>query len=118
MYYVNGIEQIEHGSSWVNLFRFIGSVYGKGVYFATEAECADGFSTQGSNGHKFMYHSKVLTGDFTNGSEGLRAPPPKDPNERSIKYDSVVDNTTNPRKWVIFEDYQAYPGYIIVYIKK
>ena len=60
-----------------------------------------------------MYLSKVLTGEFTRGDPSCIVPPPKDPNKKTIKFDSVVDNVMNTRIYVIFFDNQAYPEYLI-----
>ena len=40
-------------------------------------------------------------------------PPPKDPQNPVVLYDSVVDNVQNPAMFVIFYDPQAYPDYHI-----
>ena len=93
----------------------LGARFGNGAYFATEAHFAHGYAKDGPNGEKYMYRSQVLTGDFTQGESGLLVAPSKDPADSSIKYDSVVDSPSNPGQWVIFGDFLAYPGHIIVY---
>ena len=60
-----------------------------------------------------MYLSKVLTGEFTRGDPSYIVPPPKDPAKKEVKFDSVVDNTTNTKIYVVFFDNQAYPEYLI-----
>ena len=35
-----------------------------------------------------------------------------DPNE---KFDSVVDNVTNPVMYILFKDYEYYPEYLITF---
>ena len=85
------------------------------MYFATYATLSDGYAKPNAAGHRHMYQSKVLAGEFTRGDSSLLVPPAKDPNKPSIKFDSVVDNTTTPKIFVVFQDYQAYPEYLITY---
>ena len=95
------------------LSSFAGTAYGKGVYFATFASLSHGYAAADPTGHKHMYLSKVLTGEFTRGDSSLIVPPPKDPNKKEVKYDSVVDNMANTKIYVVFFDNQAYPDYLI-----
>ena len=61
-----------------------------------------------------MYIAKVLVGDYTCGKSGMKAPPSKnDPDNPGLLYDSVVDNTSNPTMYVIFQDNQYYPEYLL-----
>uniref|UniRef100_A0A3Q0R8Y3 Poly [ADP-ribose] polymerase n=1 Tax=Amphilophus citrinellus TaxID=61819 RepID=A0A3Q0R8Y3_AMPCI len=88
--------------------------------FAVDASCAadDTYSTPNQNGEKFMYVCLVLTGDFTNGTSDMIVPPQKDNSTGIISthlYDSVVDDKTNPKKFFIFHDTQAYPEYLITF---
>ncbi len=63
-----------------------------------------------------MFLSKVLVGCYTQGSSGLRKPPPLDPNDPYGKaYDSCVDNVYDPRVFVVFDSAQCYPEYVIEY---
>ena len=91
----------------------LGTAYGKGVYFATFASLSNGYAKPDASGHKHMYLSRVLTGEFTRGNNQLIVPPQKHPTNKTIKYDSVVDNESNPRIYVIFSDTQAYPEYLV-----
>ena len=61
-----------------------------------------------------MYYASVLTGEFTQGQSGMRVPPAK-VSDRSRLYDSVVDNPNAPGIFVIFNDTQAYPDYLITF---
>jgi len=54
----------------------------------------------------------VLVGDTTLGNSSYRRPPEK---SSGVLYDSVTDNLNNPTMFIIFENYQAYPLYIINY---
>lgn len=103
------------------------SSLGGGVGFAVRAEGARNASRpayQGSYSNdavKFMFYARVLTGDYTQApntitykKELLKAPPHKDP-EKSIRYDSVVDDVKVPRQYVVFNNDQSYPEYLITY---
>ena len=96
---------------------FVGAWYGKGCYFATHAGLsAKSYSDKGST-DKHMYMCKVLTGDYTQVGKGSQiiVPPLKDENNPDVRYDCVVEHATDPKEWVIFNDAQAYPEYIIVF---
>uniref|UniRef100_H3A6R6 Poly [ADP-ribose] polymerase n=1 Tax=Latimeria chalumnae TaxID=7897 RepID=H3A6R6_LATCH len=90
-------------------------VYGEGTYFAVNASYSAGDTysqpEQGSQ-KKMIYRAKVLTGDYCKGQQGFKEPPLKDPKGRE-RYDSVVDGD-NPTMYVVFQDNQAYPEYLIV----
>ncbi|XP_064010575.1 protein mono-ADP-ribosyltransferase PARP10 isoform X2 [Pogoniulus pusillus] len=94
-----------------------GTLYGLGVYFAVSAAlpAQDRFSPPSSDGSKFIFVAQVLTGDFVKGSPGLRAPPLRaQPGHcPPRRYHSVVDNSQHPTIFVIFNDTQAYPQYLI-----
>lgn len=62
-----------------------------------------------------MFLAKVLVGKFTSGKEGIKTPPPIDPNKRELLYDSVVDKTEDPTLFVVFHDDQCYPEYLITF---
>ncbi|KAJ6665482.1 hypothetical protein lerEdw1_003323 [Lerista edwardsae] len=89
---------------------------GKGTYFAVHANYSanDTYSVPDSNGRKYMYLARVLTGDYCVGTAGQITPPPKTPGGVDL-YDSVADSTTNPSMFVIFRDAQAYPEYLITF---
>lgn len=93
-------------------------VYGDGVYFASNANysAGDTYSPRDFNNNKRVYRCRVLTGEFCRGTKGTKVPPNK-PRAGSahILFDSVVDNPTNPGIFVIFNDTQAYPEYLITF---
>ncbi|KAL0151574.1 hypothetical protein M9458_053123, partial [Cirrhinus mrigala] len=92
-----------------------GAMYGNGTYFAVDPRySAQGYSTPDVNGHKHMYLARVLVGDFTQGKKGLPVPPAKSSNSADL-YNSVTNNMTNPTMFVIFNDVQAYPEYLITF---
>lgn len=93
-----------------------GIVYGKGVYFARDAVYSNKYCCPDSNGHKFIYFTWVLTGEYTVGTSKMALPPPKNTSsEPHVLFDSTVDNQTNPALYVIYNDSQNYPAYLIKY---
>ncbi|KAA0703895.1 Poly [ADP-ribose] polymerase 14 [Triplophysa tibetana] len=92
-----------------------GAMYGNGTYFAVDASySAKGYSKPDAIGHKRMYLARVLVGDFTQGKQGILVPPTKRSNSADL-YNSVTDNTNRPTMFVIFNDVQAYPEYLITF---
>ncbi|KAJ3609479.1 hypothetical protein NHX12_024000 [Muraenolepis orangiensis] len=95
------------------------TAYGMGVYFALSAKLSlqDQYSPPNADGHKFIFVAKVLTGDFTQGSLNMKAAPLKENDDIPLRYDSVTDNLRKPTMFVIFNDTQAYPEYLITCLK-
>ncbi|XP_070548669.1 protein mono-ADP-ribosyltransferase PARP14-like [Ptychodera flava] len=93
------------------------AVYGRGCYFALDAYYSSSatYSPPDTNGHKYMYVCKVLTGEYTKGKQEMLVPPSKDPNNTTDYFDCVVDDTANPTIFVIFNDAMAYPEYLITF---
>ena len=93
-----------------------GTVYGKGSYFAVNASYSNKYSGQSGEKTRFMFLASVLTGQYILGGRGLRRPPLKDPgNPASDLYDSCVDKEEDPKIYVIFNDEQCYPLFLIKY---
>ncbi|NWZ64325.1 PAR11 polymerase, partial [Acrocephalus arundinaceus] len=106
------------------------AVYGKGTYFARDASYSshfckesmkhgDTFQIHGVNlqphlhrPDKVMFLARVLTGDYIGGDSKYMRPPSKDGSFVNL-YDSCVDNTWNPKIFVIFDANQIYPEYLI-----
>ena len=97
------------------LFFLIGTAYGNGVYFARDASYSMSYAKpQYSGSNRKMYIAKVLVGVYTKGASGMKAPPSKnDPNNPGVRYDSVVNNIQNPTMYIIFQDNQYYPEYLL-----
>ncbi|NWY57574.1 PAR15 polymerase, partial [Chionis minor] len=95
------------------------AVIGNGTYFAVDASYSaqNTYSRPDMNGRRWMYLARVLTGQYCTGSKGLITPPPKDPADPTDLYDSVVDDVNSPKMFVIFNDIQAYPEYLITFRK-
>ncbi|KAL4629917.1 poly ADP-ribose polymerase 10 isoform X1 [Arapaima gigas] len=91
------------------------TVYGQGVYFAVNSVISvlDQYSPPNADGHKFVFVTKVLTGDFTKGKHEMKAAPLKEDSEIPLRYHSVTDSMESPTLFVIFNDTQAYPEYLI-----
>ncbi|KAL5022101.1 hypothetical protein ScPMuIL_001256 [Solemya velum] len=119
-----------HGTSQeatdsINLYGFNRSycgknatAYGEGVYFASDASysCSTTYARPDSRGNQRVYQSKVLTGEYTRGKQGLRVAPYKDA-AKHILFDCVVGGGGTPSIFVIFHDTQAYPEYLITFGK-
>ncbi|MEQ2200944.1 hypothetical protein XENOCAPTIV_005214, partial [Xenoophorus captivus] len=91
------------------------TVYGQGVYFAVNSALSvqDQYSPPNADGYKFIFASKVLTGDFTKGCHSMKTAPLKETGDIPLRYDSVTDDITKPTMFVIFNDTQAFPEYLI-----
>ncbi|XP_053379629.1 protein mono-ADP-ribosyltransferase PARP12-like isoform X2 [Mercenaria mercenaria] len=91
-----------------------GTAYGKGSYFATNAQYSNSYAEQGAD--RAMFVVKVLPGSYVRGSSEYKRPPHKDKgNPCSELYDSCVDNESNPQIFIIFDNNQIYPEYLIKY---
>uniref|UniRef100_A0A3Q0RCC6 Poly [ADP-ribose] polymerase n=1 Tax=Amphilophus citrinellus TaxID=61819 RepID=A0A3Q0RCC6_AMPCI len=86
-----------------------------GVYFAVNSALSvqDQYSPPNADGYKFIFVSKVLTGDYTKGCHSMKTAPLKETGDIPLRYDSVTDNITKPSMFVIFNDTQAFPEYLI-----
>uniref|UniRef100_A0A3Q3L7J4 Poly [ADP-ribose] polymerase n=1 Tax=Labrus bergylta TaxID=56723 RepID=A0A3Q3L7J4_9LABR len=91
------------------------TVYGQGVYFAVNSGLSvqDQYSPPNADGHKFIFVSKVLTGDYTKGCHSMKTAPLKETGDIPLRYESVTDDITKPSMFVIFNDTQAFPEYLI-----
>ncbi|XP_068736415.1 protein mono-ADP-ribosyltransferase PARP14-like [Montipora capricornis] len=92
-----------------------GAMYGNGVYFASNASYSMTFATRDSLNVRRMYLARVVVGFFAPGQKGLLVPPPLLHHAPEVLFDSVVDNVTNPKVFVVFRDFQCYPEYLITF---
>uniref|UniRef100_A0A672IGB1 Poly [ADP-ribose] polymerase n=1 Tax=Salarias fasciatus TaxID=181472 RepID=A0A672IGB1_SALFA len=91
------------------------ALYGKGVYFAVNAQySASKYSPADKAGLKRLYAARVFTGRFTAGKSSMVAPPPRGTDPTDC-YDSLVDKLVQPTMFVVFHDDQAYPEYLITF---
>lgn len=97
------------------VFPLSATLYGQGVYFAVNSALSlkDRYSPPNADGRKFVFMSKVLTGNYTKGCQTMKTAPLKKEGEMPFRYDSVADNVDNPEIFVIFNDTQAFPEYLI-----
>ena len=63
-----------------------------------------------------MFLARVLVGSYTNGDSELTYPPAKHPSTPHVLFDSCCDNKTNPSLFVVFENGQSYPEFLITYM--
>ena len=75
---------------------------------------SDTYSAPGGDGLKYMFLARVLTGEYTLGNEDLRVPPEKC-DKPGVLFDTVVDNVSKPSLFVVFNDCQAYPEYLVTF---
>ena len=93
-----------------------GTAYGQGSYFAVNSSKSHCYAKEDNKKSKFMFVAKVLAGSYTEGKSSYQRPPSKNPgNPASDLYDSCVDNMSSPSIFVIFQNDQLYPEYIIEY---
>ncbi|XP_053468261.1 uncharacterized protein parp10 [Ictalurus furcatus] len=95
------------------------TAFGQGVYFAVKSSYSfsDTYSPPNADGHKFIFVARVLTGDFIQGKHDMRAAPLRQESGIPVRYHSVVDTVREPTLFVIFNDTQAYPQYLITCLK-
>ncbi|XP_030648866.1 protein mono-ADP-ribosyltransferase PARP14-like [Chanos chanos] len=113
---VNSIDQINNHGFNRSYAGINGAAIGNGTYFAVDpVYSAQGYARPDTQGHKRMYLARVLVGDYTKGAGGMLVPPAKNSGNAADLYDSVTDNPNNPSMFVIFNDVQAYPEYLITF---
>ncbi|XP_050414291.1 protein mono-ADP-ribosyltransferase PARP12 [Patella vulgata] len=90
----------------------IGALYGKGCYFGKTSKISSDYCDRLGK----MFVARVLLGDYTNGHTLFTRPPLKDPsNPCSDLYDSCVDNTIDPKIFILFNNNQVYPEYLVTF---
>jgi O-acetyl-ADP-ribose deacetylase (regulator of RNase III) len=122
---VGAVEPINHTGFNRSYAGANGTRFGKGMYFARDASYSARYAVSSSipphmgigigTGQCQMYLARVLTGEFVKGDNSMLVPPPKDPNNSNVLFDSVVDDVQNPSIFVVFYDAQAYPEYLITF---
>ena len=100
----------------IHVYINVATYYGDGVYFAINAtySAQSTYSPADSNGNRHIFQACVLTGEYGQGKSGLKTPPEKNPGS-VVVLDSVVDRMSSPGMFVIFQDAQAYPEYLITF---
>lgn len=92
------------------------TVYGKGTYFAVDANYSDDFTEEDDDGHKYMFMATVLAGKFCKGHTSFTRPPHMGTSNQSPLYDSCVNDISNPSIYCIFHDSQFCIKYLIEYM--
>jgi poly [ADP-ribose] polymerase 10/14/15 len=59
-----------------------------------------------------MFLCRVAVGDWSKGTNGQLTPDPKPDNKLEL-FDSTTDNVGNPSIFVVYNDAQAYPEYLV-----
>jgi poly [ADP-ribose] polymerase 10/14/15 len=93
------------------------TMYGKGVYFAVNSSysASHRYSKPNSVNEQVMFMCRVLVGEYCQGKEDQPKP---DVRTGTDLYDSTVDNLGVPEIFVIFNDVQALPEYIVTFIQQ
>ncbi|NXS31108.1 PAR14 polymerase, partial [Pomatostomus ruficeps] len=93
--------------------------YGNGTYFAVNANYSanDIYSKPDVDGKKYVYLARVLVGEYSLGIKGSITPALKNANNSVDLFDSSTDNVSQPSMFIIFNDIQAYPEYLITFTK-
>ncbi|XP_035188306.1 protein mono-ADP-ribosyltransferase PARP14-like isoform X1 [Oxyura jamaicensis] len=93
--------------------------FGNGTYFAVNAcySAHDTYSKPDVDGKKYMYMARVLVGEYSQGKRGSIIPAPKSASNSTDLFDSSTDNVNNPSMFIIFNDIQAYPEYLITFTR-
>jgi Poly(ADP-ribose) polymerase catalytic domain len=86
--------------------------YGRGVYFARDASYSIPYSRPDASGVQYMFMCRVAVGDWPEGMSGFKTPKSKPDCEL---FDSTVDNIRDPSIFVIYQDAQAYPEYLVAF---
>lgn len=91
-----------------------GIAYGDGVYFAVDSSypLSRLYSPPDSAGRRYLYLCNVLVGHSCQGTRGMKVLPARKP---PVLYDSATNSFTRPAMYVIFNDTQAYPSYLITF---
>lgn len=88
------------------------TIYGKGVCSTKEFSYSarDEFSRRDKHGNKYVIQCSVLTGDFVVGNSNWVAPPEL---PTGVLCDSTVDDVVDPSVFIVFNDFQMYPLYVV-----
>ncbi|XP_026515546.1 protein mono-ADP-ribosyltransferase TIPARP-like [Terrapene carolina triunguis] len=90
-----------------------GAQYGHGSYFSCYASRAHIFALANRADRRHMFLAKVLVGKWVLGRPGYTEPPVREPCK--CRYDSCSDNAHKPGVYVIFDNSQCYPYFVICY---
>ena len=83
------------------------------MYFARDASYSKCYTKTEVGTLRAMYLARVLVGQYCQGDPSMKKPPPKDPQQPEILFDSMVNKMTDPSIFVVYYDNQCYPEYLI-----
>lgn len=83
---------------------FLGTSYGVGVYFSSNAAYSHGYTEPNVNGERHMLVARVLIGNTVKGNSSMKT--------RPVGYDSTTDGS---HIFVTYHDAQTYAEYLITY---
>ena len=83
---------------------FLGTSYGVGVYFSSNAAYSHGYTKPNIDGERHILVARVLIGNTTKGSSSMKT--------RPLGFDSTTDGN---HIFVTYHDAQAYAEYLITY---
>jgi len=88
------------------------TMYGKGVYFARDAEYSarPTYSRANSKGIQHMFLCRVTVGEYCLGKRDALTPDVRDGHRL---YDTTVNDKASPAIYVTYHDAQAYPEYLV-----
>ena len=117
-------EHIYKGTDSFDLRCSSGGMWGRGTYFAVNAEYSDSYAYREGNIQK-MFAAFVLTGNsyFSPPDSSLTKPPliaaQPDGSDTSVqhRYDSVSGVTGGTRVFITYDNDHAYPAYLITYTR-
>jgi Poly(ADP-ribose) polymerase catalytic domain/WWE domain len=92
--------------------------YGRGVYFATESEYSSNkaYAQPDSNQIQRMFLCRVVVGDWCLGQKNQLTPDSK-PYKPLELFDTTVNNELKPSVFVVYHDAQAYPEYLVSFVR-
>ena len=91
-----------------------GALYGDGTYFASSASYSNNYACRLASGQKQMLIAEVVVGRWALGKKGDKVYPLL-PGEKYRRYDSLVNDESNPTIFVVQHSSAAYPAYLISY---
>ena len=91
-----------------------GALWGDGTYFARDAIYSDGYACRLPSGQKQMLAAEVVVGQWTKGARGTKICPLMR-GDQYERYDSLVNDESDPSIFVVQHSAAAYPAYLITY---
>ena len=92
----------------------VGTAYGEGNYFGSSSMVSLGYSRPDpASGKKYVFLCIAFVGTSCMGRGGMRRPVMKCDGKFSVPYDSAKDPGQKVSEYVLFDNAQAYPAYVI-----